>query len=327
MTSKTKALKKGTYTLGNATPAPANKAEKTVSNNHPARDKRKEAEARSRARRIRSIMKLGLSPEQIEELFTKENNRMVLVLLSGQYTKEAGTKQKKIYKHGKLVNTEEVPNILRGYEAAKAYVDECKLEFVSGHGNAIWLKSDAEHVDAVVEQIKILGRVSVTKPEPTTYDSVKSKLDKEKKTDKKPTNNTTEVKKAAKAKRKADNISRHEMRPYYAALRKGAISARIKKHNPKLAEKIEKWLKDIKDAKKVEAARAEKSKEYRAKHRQLTSLERKANKKARKAVKHLAAIERRKIAEKVAMERNAAAREKAVQKAQKPVQTELKMAA
>ena len=309
MTSKTKLLKKGKYIPGVATPAPAKKAEnkatQVASNKPTERDIRKEAEARSRARRMRSILKLGIKKEQVQKWFAEENNRMVLVLLNGQYTTEDG---------------------VRGYKAAKKYIDDEKLTFMGGSPNAIWILSDVNNVDNVVEKLKILGRVSVTKPEPHTKESTIKYLKDKKKTEetRKPSNNTEDTKKNAKKARKEDNKSRAAMRPYYAALRKGGVSARIKKYNKALAKKIEKWLKEHKA---LEAEKAEKSKEYRAKHRQLTSLEMKANKRARKASKHLAAQERRKEREKERMKNNEALTAKRVQNAKKPVQTELKEAA
>lgn len=330
MTSKTKLLKKGKYTpeaVKNSASAPAKKAENKNATTTVASDnysRTKEAKARSRARRIRSMLKLGMPKELIEEMFAQEDNRMVLVLLYGTYTVEDGTRTIKIHKRDKQhkvcsIETKEVPNILRGFEAAKHYVDANKLHFMSGSRNAMWILTDKNNVDDVVEKLKILGRVSVTKPEVNNKET-------KKKAPKKPTNNTVEVRKAAKAKRKADNIKKAEMRPYYAALRKGGVSERIKKYNKTLADKIEKWLKEMKAA---EASRKKGSEEERAKHRQLTSVEMKGRKRARKAAKFLATQQRRKEAEKKRQEANAKAHEAKVAAAKKknPVQTEIKMAA
>lgn len=66
---------------------------------------------------------------------------------------------------------------------------------------------------------------------------------KEKK-EKKATKNTTEVKRAAKTKRKNLNIECTKMRPYWAARRKGGVSKRLAKKNPKLAAAITEWLKE-----------------------------------------------------------------------------------
>lgn len=66
---------------------------------------------------------------------------------------------------------------------------------------------------------------------------------KEKK-EKKPTGNTAEVKRAAKTKRKSFKLEQVKMRPYYAARRKGGVSKRLSKKNPKLAAAITEWLKE-----------------------------------------------------------------------------------
>ena len=337
MKSKTKSLKKGNYTPGNATPAPAKKAEtKTTttvaSNSHNKRNLKKEIEARSRARRMRSMLKLGMKEELIEEMFAQEDNRMILVLLDGKYTVQDGTKTKTVRKrdeHHKLVSKEtiEVPNILQGFAAARKYVEEQNLQFMSGCGNAIWVLSDKDNVDDAVEKLKILGRVSVTKPEKHTYETEAARIKKEKKSVKKPSNNTAEAKTAAKTRRKNANLSKAAMRPYYAALRKGGVSARIKKFNPDLAEKIENWIKKIKKQKAAETEKAERIAEHRRVHRQMSSLEMKANKRARKAAKHLTTQERRKAAEAKRAAINAKAKAERAKKAQKPIQTKLDMAA
>lgn len=336
MTSKTKALKKGKYTPGNVTPAPAkaeNKATQVASNNHPTRDARKEAEQRSRARRIRSLMKLKIPKEEIDALLKSEKNRTILCLYYSSFFVEDGVKKKRIYhrdEHHKLISCEEVevPNILRGQEAVEYTLKKANITPLFVGPNYCWIKTTKDDLDTILKVLEPIGRTSVTKPVPISKESIeaeqKTKRKAETKTNRKPSNNTAEVKKTAKAKRKTKNIRRASMRPYYAALRKGGVSARIKKYNKTLAEKIESW---IKEKKKHDAEKAEKNKEYRAKHRQLTSLEMKANKRARKAAKHLAAQERHRAQEKKQMDNNAIATAKRTQKPKKPVQTELKMVA
>lgn len=309
---------------GIATPAPAKKAENkkttnTVTVNHIKRDLRKEAEARSRARRMRSMLKLGMEKERIEELFANEDNRMILVLLNGKYTVQDGMRKKKVKKE--MV---EEPNILRGFAAAKKYVDDNNLNFVTGTKVSMWIRSNKDQVDNEVELLKVLGRVSVTKPEKHTKATEEARMKKERKTPKTPTNNTAEVKKAAKAARKEKNKNGAEMRAYYAALRKGGVNARIKKHNPTLAKKIETWLKD---RKKTAETKADAIDKHKRDHRQMSSIEMKANKRSRKAIKFIIAKERRMATEKKRAEYNAKVRAERAQKAQKPVQTKLKMAA
>lgn len=335
MNSKTKALKKGTYKPGDATPAPAkaeNKATQVASNNHSARDARKEAKMRSRARRIRSLMKLKIPKEKIDAMFEEEKIRTVLCLYYTSFTIENGVKKKRIHHRNeqhRIVSVEEVevPAILRGKEAVKEALKRANIEPLFLGPNYCWIKTTKDDLDSILKVLEPIGRTSVTKPEPVSKERVekeqKAKMKAEQKKNRKPSNNTDEVKKAAKAKRKEENIRKTEMRPYYAALRNGGVSTRIKKFNKTLADKIEKW---IAEKKKADAEKAEKNREYRAQHRQLTSLEMKANKHARKAAKHLAAQERRREREKKRMENNAKAAKKRTQKAKKPVQTELKMA-
>lgn len=226
------------------------KETKVLKTKNISRDSYKEAKARARARRMRSLMRLGMAKELIEEMFAQEKNRMVLVLLNGNYTIEDGTKKKKIIKrdeHHKIISSEEkeVPNILRGYDAARKYVENEKLRFMAGSKTAIWILSDVDHVNDVVGKLKILGRVSVTKPENHTKRTEEIRT-KSKKKISKPSNNTIEAKK-----------KKASMRPYYAALRKGGVSKRIKQHNPELAKKISLW---IKERKAVKSKREEKEK-------------------------------------------------------------------
>lgn len=300
MKSKTKTLKKGTYTPG-TNPAPVSKTEKNAtavaSVNHYKRDEKKELKARIRERRIRSLIRKGMSKEDVKKLMEDENRRLVLCLIYGSYRYKDGDKT------------------LTGSNAAEKFATENEMKVISKGPHHIWVSTVVDKIDTIVSLLKPIGRLSITKPEAPP--EVKKKQ-------KSPTNNTAERKKAAKEKRKSDNKKSAEMRPYYAAKRKGGVSQRIKKHNPELAKKIEAWLKE---RKKTDAKKAEKSKEYRAKHRQLTSLEMKANKRARKAAKHLATQERRTAREKERADYNAKLRIERAQKAQKPVQTEIKMAA
>ena len=295
--------------------APANKA----ATKNSKRDMRKEAEARIRARRTRSLLKLGLDQKDIETIFEQENNRFVLVSFYGSYTLEDGTKIKKVWNKALKKKEEvEVPNILRGRQAGMKYIENNKLNVMASHANSAWILTNKSNVDSVSELLKVVGRVSITKPEKHTYETEKARLKEEKKTPKTPTNNTKEVAKAAKTTRKASNIERHNMRAYYAALRKGGVSSRIKKYNKPLADKIEAWLKE---RKKIEDARAEKLEEHNKKHRQTPNSVKKANKKARKVAKMIATRERKLAIDKARAAKNAA------KKPNKPVQTELKLVA
>lgn len=295
--------------------APANKA--AIKNSK--RNMRKEAEARSRARRTRSLLKLGLDQKDIEKIFEQEDNRFVLVLFYGSYTLEDGTKIKKVWNKAlKKKEEKEVPNILHGSQAAMKYIENNKLNVMASSTNSAWILTDKDNVDSVSELLKVVGRISITKPEKRTYETEKARLEKEKETPKTHSNNTKEVAKAAKATRKASNIERHNIRAYYAALRKGGVSSRIKKYNKPLADKIEEWLKEHK---KIEDARAEKLKEHNKKHRQTPNAVKKANKKARRVAKMIAAKERKLAIDKARAAKNAA------KKPNEPVQTQLKLAA
>lgn len=300
MKSKTKSLKKGNHIPG-TNPAPTKKVEKNAtavaSTKHYKRDKIKDEKARRHERRLRSLARHGISDDDIKKLMEDEKRRLILCLVYGSYQHKEGDKT------------------LTGSNAANKLAEENKLTVISKGPNHIWVSTTVDKTEAVMSILKPVGRLSITKPEAPP--EVKKKT-------KKPTNNTPSVHAKAKETRKENNKKTAEMRPYYAALRKGGVSARIKRHNPTLAEKIEAWLKE---RKKTDAEKAEKNKEYRAKHRQLTSLEMKANKRARKAAKRIATLERCRAAEKKRAEYNAKKRAERAQKAQKPVQTELKMAA
>jgi hypothetical protein len=335
MTSKTKALKKGNYIPGN-NPAPAVSAEKkdyksTV--NHIKRDKRKEAMSRTRQRRLKALIRAGLSEEEILKIFDHEDTRIILCLYYGSFTFEDGTIKKTVRernKQHKVIGEKEieVPNVLHGRNAVEKFLEKNNITTICTGPTYCHIKTDKEHVDEIVKMLEPIGRTSITAPEKETKESLEKKKNQERKTankaNKKPTNNTEEAKSAAKEARKNFKKNRFEMRPYYAAKRKGGVSARIKKFNPTLAEKIEAWLKE---QNKIKESRKKGSYEERAKHRQLTSIEMKANKRARKVAKLLATKERIQEREKKRAEYNAKKSIERAQKAQKPIQTELKMAA
>lgn len=249
-------------------------------------ERQAEAKARMRMRRKRKLLKLGLTEEQIKKLEANEKVRTIICM---------------VYQH-------KMKEVLKAAE-------ESKIDILTHDSTTIWVNTTVDKAEETANIFAQFGRVYIQKWHPKE-ESVKK--------EKKPTNNTAEKKTAAKKVRKNNKVDAAKMRPYYAALRKGGVSERIKKHNPTLADKIENWLKE---RAKIEAEKAERNKEHRAKHNQLTTLERKANKYARKEAKRKAAQERRKAQELKRMEHNAKIREKRAQKAQKPVQTELKMAA
>lgn len=77
-------------------------------------------------------------------------------------------------------------------------------------------------------------------------------------TDKKPSNNSKGKASSAKEDRKEFSMSRHSMKPYYAALRRGRVSKRIIIHNPKLAEDIERWIESYEKKKSEKKSRPNK---------------------------------------------------------------------
>ena len=292
--------------------------------------RRAEAEARCSARRTNKLKAAGVTDEQIEQLIADENARTILCIYYGSYTVDLGEQEVEVKKRNKETNSYEptkiVKNvILRGRAAAEHTIREKELDVITFASTYCFIKTTADKAEEIAKDLRAtIGRCYITKHKRLPAKEEAERLNPKPKKEKKPTYNTSERKKTAKAKRKAENTKKAEMRPYYAAYRKGGVSARIKKYNKTLADKIEKWLEERKaaEAKKVEA-----DKEHRAKHRQLTSLEMKANKRARKAAKHLATKERRREREKERMKNNEALRAKRSQKAQKPIQTELKIAA
>lgn len=300
-------------------------------NHNPNRTK--DAKVRDRVRRIKSLLRQGLSEERINELMNNQDSRTLLCLVNSSFSVEDGTKEVKIFHHGEdhkvtNVETKEVPNVLYGVKAALKVLKDNQIECWHAGKIHVWIKTDKDHCDHVTEVLKEMGRVQCYKPAKASAESKEAEVEvmrkAKNKTNKKPSNNNKEIAAKAKAARKETNMKKASMRPFYAAKRKGGVCARIKKHNPTLAKKIEAWLKE---EKKREVEKAEKSKEYRAKHRQLTSTEMKANKRARKAARRIEAVKRLQERQKKLAENNAKQAKKRAQSKNKAVQTKLKMAA
>lgn len=306
-----------------------NKVSKKTKNIKKKNQRLAEAEARCSARRTKALKKEGATDAQIEQLITEENARTILCMYYGKHTVDLGEQEIEIKKYNKEKNCYEPVKVtknvtLRGRAAAEYTIREKNLDVLVFRPTHCFIKTTADKAEEIAKDLHAtIGRCYITKHKKLPAKEAVEKLNPKPKDEKKPTCNTSERKKAAKTKRKAENIKRAEMRPYYAALRKGGVKARIKKYNKTLADKIEKWLEEQKN----KPEKKKDSKEYRAAHRQLSSFEMKANRHARKAAKHLAAQERRREREKKQAEYNAKMKAERAQKAQKPVQTELKMAA
>lgn len=298
----------------------------------------------NRCRRIRQLVKLGLSEEKIQEIFKVKNTRVVLCLYYTSFTKE-GTRVKKVYKrdekhHVVDVTETEVKVTLTGRQAAEAFLEENGIKPIATGPSYCYIKTDVEHLDELLETLKTIGRTSVTKPDPVVNAMIESEVKKIK--PRKPSGNKNPEKKHVSNKQVRDAKS---MRPIYAVLRKmrsaGAnaedvdkfIKERIKKYNPKMAAKIKESI--ISRAKSLNLAlkfknkpiAESKSADSRAKHRQLTAIEMKARKRAKRVARHLIALERLQKRQAEAAVSNAKAKAERAQKAQKPVQTELNMAA
>ena len=177
---------------------PANAAESTTTMN---------AKQRLAARRKIRLLKSGMTEAQIEELANEEKTRIITCLLYGNYTVDLGTTHT-VKKNKKEV---EVPDILHGQRAAQYSLGENKVTILRAHNNYVIVKSSIDDLEKDSELLKEMGRIQVTKLQP--------KQEKPKK-EKKPTNNTTEVKKAAKEKRKENNLQKVKNREFYKMRKK-----------------------------------------------------------------------------------------------------------
>lgn len=235
----------------------------------------KMAKQRMLSRLEARLKKQGVSEEKIEEIRKSLDIRTMTILSFGNYSVTLGTK--KVTRGKKKVEIE-VPNILRGVDAIEHLAKEHGYEVLKKYRYWIYLKLHKDQVEEASKVFKEYGRLYV-------YDWQVGKTNTIDRT-KAPKNNTKDVRKKAKQKRKDEKKEKNDMRPYYAALRKGGVSKRIKRHNKTLADKIEAWIKERKAAEEKKAESAAKSKYP-------PSIVRKANKKARKAAKYIAAKQRK----------------------------------
>ncbi len=272
--------------------APAKKAENT-----------KSVSQRTFEVHIKRLSERGMSKEDIYKKLHEEDTRLILCIAYDNYKLDVGTIKITRGKEKKEVDKHVV---LYGIKAIKHVLNENKVDMIDGGHNYVYILTKKDKVDDITKLIGEMGRVSVRK-----WEDHHTKPKKEKK----PTGNTTEAKTAAKKTRKDAKKKAAEMRPYYAALRKGGVSERIKKHNKALAEKIEAWIKTMKN------------KDDGHDQRQKTTLERKTAKKIRIQKRKEAALKRVQERQKKQMEKNQAAREKVAQKAGKQAKIEFKDAA
>lgn len=327
MTSKTKMLKKGAYTAKNRNmAAPAKKAEKTPKKEPvmttPAKMKMsKNKERRNRLCLIRRqrMLKKGIPEEVIKQLEADEKVRTITCLVYGSYHVEVDEKKS-------LHGVAAIEHFLKNNLEKDTYT------VLNKSGVCLYLKTTEDHAESIAEKLREMGRVIVMKWH---------KKEEPKKKDKKPTNNTSEVKKEAKQTRKEDKKARADMRPYYAARRnfikadgkltaKEAVSKRIRIHNPKLAEDIEKWIlanpKDMKRRKnKGTGIGRHRNKHPEIKH--MSTLERRLQERAKRAGRHVIALEKKKATESVKSAKNAKKKATAAVRAAAKKEQNIKFAA
>lgn len=261
---------------------------------------------------LKDRLSASLDKDIIKEYEETTGLRTISIHSYGNHTVDLG---EKTITRGKDKKEVTVRNIIKGTEAIAYIAKSLGYNVILTEPKRIYINADKKNVLDIYNRMKQYGRVYIYCWQ---YEHVDEKKDK------KPTNNTTEKKIAAKKARKQSKKSGSEMRPYYAALRKGCVSKRIKVHNKTLAEKIEKWLKEKKatDAKKNAAKEV-----HDAEHRQLTTKRVNSLRKLKKIQAHKKKIKALQAREKTAMANNIANKQKAAQKQSKQTQQQLNLAA
>ena len=258
------------------------------------------------------LLKNGVKQQQIDEFENNPDLRTISCLSYGQYTVDLGEKEITVSKDKKKKT---VKNILTGVDAIEHFAKDNGMEVISKDTHRLVVNTTQKGMLDVYNKLKKFGRIYIYK---WVFEEKKSEKTK------KPTNNTTEAKVNAKKTRKNENKKGADMRPYYAALRKGGVSKRIKIHNKTLAEKIKKWLKEKRAAEEKNKAAKDL---HDTNHRQVTTKRKNSIRKAKKIAKRMKRIEAIQAREKKAAMTNATNKKKSAQKAKKHVQTELNMAA
>lgn len=258
------------------------------------------------------LLKNGIKQEQIDEFEKNSDLRTISCASYGQYTVDLGEKEITVRKKKEK---KMVKNILKGTEAIEHLAKENNFDVICTDTHRIYVNATEKDMIDVYNKLNKFGHISIYK---WVFEEKKSEKTK------KPTNNTAEAKVNAKKARKSANKKGADMRPYYAALRKGGVSKRIKMHNKTLAEKIEKWLKEKKAAQEKNKAAKEL---HDTNHRQVTTKRKNSIRKAKKLVNRMKRLEALQAREKKAAIANAANKKKGAQKAKKQAQTELNLAA
>ena len=291
--------------------------------NKKAIDIKKMRHERMRAVRMHRMAKNGVSPEEIKQLTDDENLRTAMCLVSGSYKIEDGTREKNVTKrdeHHKVIKKEkvQVPNILRGSDAVIHLFKQNGYTILNSGSNYVYIrigKDDVDKVKELAEQNNI-GRMCIYKLTPYKENEDKPK--------KKPSANNKDKALQAKKARRSAKAYYAEMRPYYAARRKGKISERIKKFNPELAAKIQKWLdsQSVRETRKNKNTNPSTAKSGRKPQVQITTLEKKRQERTKKIARHTAKIEAKKASDRVKMAENAKKKKNLVNK-KHPKQTKI----
>ena len=164
---------------------------------------------------VKRLIEMGVSKEEINKRLKDPDARIILYSAYSSYQLKV---DKKTYQAGAAIE----------YTLNKA-----KIGVLSNGKEYGYILTTKQDVPSILDLLKGMGRLYVRKWSPIV---------KKKHSPKKPTNNTVEVRKEAKRKRKLENVSQNYKRAFYAAKRNGGVSERIKIHNPKLAAEIEAWL-------------------------------------------------------------------------------------
>lgn len=150
---------------------------------------RTQLKARAFKNRIEK-MKKDLKEAKID---LSENKKTIFLLITGQYKVDNVSITKLVGKNKKEV-TEVVT--LYGKDAILHTLKEHKIKYLIISNTYCIVEVDNKDVEKVLEIMKPMGKVQVNNYTPKTIEHTK-----------KPTNNTIEVRKAAKEARKAKNIS------------------------------------------------------------------------------------------------------------------------
>ena len=222
---------------------------------------------------IKRIIDSGMSKEEVEKLKKEPDTRIILCSAYSSFVLRVDKK------------------VFCGINAINYTLNKAKIRVLDTGRGYTYVLTKKDSVPSILELLKGMGRIYVRKFEaPVAKEKV----------DKKPTANTPEVRRNAKKVRKKANKDKNKMRAFYAALRNGSVSKRIKIHNPKLAKEIEEWMKDKKSKKKT--YKSDKGKHPRV---NITNAEKRRITSQKKSAKQVARLNKIKATEEIKMSLNA----------------------